>query len=454
MKKARILICIVMLFGLMACSGVQINIKTTTPAGETQAKLPADTAVPTPVPSETPTAAPAVTATIPGTATATSETTSAGVQTSQIVQVRFFSATEGWGVDSLGNILNTTQGMLAWKNVSPPGAKPGVGPSEVTAFFLDTTHAWAIYRLGNSGPVTEVMVWSTTDGGQNWKKADPIQISDEGLAPVQLFFVDPSHGWFLGQIYPGMNQVYTSVYATQDGGATWAKISDSTPGSDKGLPGSYSLPYGPALFTFLDETHGFAGGQNLYQTTDGGKTWTAAALPDPPDAPTLASPVFYVSPPQFSTPQDGILTYTLFLADNVFCPPCDVSDKLPAAIYIYTTHDAGKTWNPVRAPENTGLAGLVDAQRGWFVGRQNTGALEASIYTTSDGGATWNQQAQDSPVPVCARLEYAGDTIYAQSIGTYPIQLDTFRSVCGQPFLYESKDGGKTWNPVLTSPIP
>lgn len=448
MKIARILICILIVFGLMACSGVQINVKTTTPAVELQAQLPTDTAVPTVVPTE-----PAPTEAVP-TAVPATATTQAGVQTSQIVQVRFFSATEGWGVDSLGNVLNTTQGTLAWKNVSPPGAKPGVGPSKVTVFFLDTAHAWAIYRMGSGGPITEVVVWSTSDGGKTWKKADPINVSDEGLVPVQIFFVDSNHGWFLGQIYPGMNQVYTALYATQDGGATWTEISTSTPGSEKGLPGSYSLPYGSTLFTFVDTTHGFAGGQNLYQTTDGGATWTAAALPDPPDAPPLATPVFYVSPPQFSTPQDGILTYTLFLADNVFCPPCDVSDKLPAAIYIYTTHDAGQTWTPARAPENTGVAGLVDAQRGWFVGRQNTGALEASIYTTSDGGATWNQQAQDSPVPVCAQLEYAGDTIYAQSIGTYPIQLDTFQQACSQPFLYESKDGGNTWSPVLTSPIP
>jgi photosystem II stability/assembly factor-like uncharacterized protein len=428
------------------------DLPTASPVAEQPSAAPTEAPAATTVPTaaELPTAAP----------TATSEAAQpaqSGVKTSGFVKVRFFDAAAGWGVDSLGNVLRTTKGMISWKNVSPPGAKPGVGPSEVTAFFLDPAHAWAVYRPEGGGPLNSVVVWSTADTGQTWKKSDPIQVSDEGLAPVQLFFSDETHGWFLGQIYPGMNHVFAVLYATQDGGATWTLVSDSTTGGEKALPGSYSLPYGSDLVTFVDDRRGFAGGENLYQTTDGGATWTAAALPDPPNAPALANPFGYVAPPQFATPQDGILVHTLYLYDNVFCPPCDISDKLPAAVTVYFTHDGGETWTPVPAPDNLGQAGLADDRRGWFVGRENTGSANASIYLTNDGGQTWTLQAKDSPVPVCARLEFAGDTIYAQSLdvhGTYPVQADSFRAAWSQPFLYESKDGGKTWAPVLTSPVP
>jgi photosystem II stability/assembly factor-like uncharacterized protein len=63
------------------------------------------------------------------------------------------------------------------------------------------------------------------------------------------------------------------LYTTTDGGATW------TPHT---LPGTYNAyPYYASLFTFLDAQTGWVLGDGasateyqLYQTTDGGESWT------------------------------------------------------------------------------------------------------------------------------------------------------------------------------------
>jgi photosystem II stability/assembly factor-like uncharacterized protein len=458
MKTARALALIVIFTLIMACSGFHLVGKDTPAAEAPQAAAPqVATTPPEPTAEPSPTVAPTLPPTAAPTDTpeaAQAGPAQAGVQTSGFVRVRFFGDKLGWGVDTLGNILSTTKGMIAWKNVSPPGAKPGVGPSDVTAFFLDPRYAWATYQPQSGGPSSAITIWSTADSGATWKQAAPIASTGDSSTPVALFFTDPQHGWFLEQIYPGMNHVYAQVFATQDGGKTWTLVSDATTGSDTALPGSYSLPYGTDVLAFVSPKTGFSGGKDLFKTTDGGQTWAAVKLPDPPNAPSVDNPDHMVSPPRFANNRDGILVYTLYAYDKVFCPPCDTSDQLPDATYLYITHDGGETWTPVPAPEKTGKAVLVDAQNGWFAGRSDMAAGSASIYVTSDGGKTWNGQLKDSPIPICAQLEPASpQLLYAEKAIGYPVQAEAFRG-CDQPFLYESKDSGKSWKPVVTSPIP
>ncbi len=440
----RMTVLIILATLLAACQPVSTPTPTQPPT------LPPATPTPPPSPSPTPSPAPITPADTP-----------TPYQASTLVHLRMFNTIAGWGIDSLGNILHTTQGIDQWRNLSPRGTKPGAGPSRTTAFFLDEQHAWALYTPQDSPQVTQLEIWHTDDGGRTWAASEPIQYSMDFLGPVALQFVDPQHGWFLGQIYPGMHQVYALLYATTDGGATWQLVSDSTPMANQSnsLLGSYSLPYGTQSFTFINDQSGFAGGDQLYQTQDGGKSWLPVSLPTPPNAPRLNQVSLFVSPPQFATPQDGVLQMAQYEFDNVYCPPCDIAMNLPAALYLYYTHDGGQTWTPYSAPALAGTTGLIDAQNGWFLGSSDLTLASTALYLTADGGQTWTLKTKDSFLPICSRLQFLdsqmafADNPYNQGMGRFWIDLPNPQS-CDLPYLYQSTDGGETWNEMNLSPLP
>lgn len=418
--------------------------------------------VSTPAPTLAPTSPPPTATTPPQPSpTAAAAPTPTPHQTSTLVQLHMLNPNEGWAVDSLGNILHTTLGLRQWQNLSPRGAKPGVGPSRVTAFFLDSQHAWALYTPQDSPPLAPIQIWRTADGGSTWAAGETIEYAVDFLGPVALQFVDPQHGWFLGQIYPGMHQVYAVLYATSDGGATWQLVSDSTPMAkpSNSLPGSYSLPYGPETFTFVNDQLGFAGDDRLYKTQDGGRSWAPLDLPAPPDAPRLTQPSRFVSPPRFATPLDGVLQVAYYEYDNIYCPPCDIAMNLPAALYLYYTHDGGQTWTPYPAPALAGNAGLIDAQNGWFLGSSDLTMASTALYLTADGGQSWTLKSKDTFLPICAHLNFVSaqtafaDNPYNQGIGRFWVDLPN-QEACARPYLYQSTDGGETWSELNISPLP
>lgn len=360
-----------------------------------------------------------------------------------------------WGVDTLGNILISADSMRTWTNVSPPGAKPGVGPSRVAGFFLDQEHAWAVYAPQNGGITGSLLVWFTQDAGKTWQKSTPAALGDEEYAPVELYFTDATHGWFAVQAYPGMSHVAATLYRTNDGGVNWEIVSDPTANQPGALPGSYSLPFGSTLFSFVNESTGYSGGHDLKKTTDGGKTWAVFPLPEPADEPVLNQAVHLISAPWFLNAKDGLLIDVVYPTDAVFCPPCDISDQLPTATYLYLTHDGGETWAPVHAPETVGLGGMFDAQSLWWVGRSDAQSDLGKVYRSSDGGKTWTAQSQDPVLPLCSQISAVGDLWTATNpytLGQFLVQQPAFKS-CQSPFFYQSSDDGSTWTPVNESPL-
>jgi hypothetical protein len=104
----------------------------------------------------------------------------------------------------------------------------------------------------------------TTDGGKNWSLAD---VSER---PISLFFLNDSVGWMATD---------RGVWSTNEAGRTWKKLE----GLKKGILQVY----------FLSPTQGYAIGfpKAVYETSNGGKSWTAlaaAALP-----PTLPQDTVY-----------------------------------------------------------------------------------------------------------------------------------------------------------------
>ncbi|GGN97677.1 WD40/YVTN/BNR-like repeat-containing protein [Saccharibacillus kuerlensis] len=131
-----------------------------------------------------------------------------------------------------------------------------------------------------------------------------------------------------------------TLYRTGDGGATWKKISSSTNGS---------FPEGVAgAVRFTDEQRGWVsvdhlqnGDPGLYETFDGGKTWTKAELKIPTDLNTA----WFVPkvPILFEGTERG-----LYIAEIGSVSQHDED----APLLFYVTSDGGASWSdPIQSEQ-------------------------------------------------------------------------------------------------------
>ena len=96
---------------------------------------------------------------------------------------------------------------------------------------------------------------------------------------------------------------------------------------------------------------------------------------------------------------------------------------------IYTTHDSGNTWVPLRSPTRHLLLGgiFVDDDRGWLVGAGGT------IIQTSDGGETWYQ-------PTLPQVEKS-----TRFTATSFVDNRKGWAVGSGGSVYSTVNGGRTW---------
>ena len=113
-----------------------------------------------------------------------------------------------------------------------------------------TTRCVAVGSIEDRKGHAKGTVISTSDGGQNWSLAE---LSEQ---PISLFFLNDSLGWMA---------TTRGVRSSTDAGRTWKKLE----GLKKGILEVY----------FLDPLHGYAIGfpKAVYETKNGGKSWTALA---------------------------------------------------------------------------------------------------------------------------------------------------------------------------------
>jgi len=117
---------------------------------------------------------------------------------------------------------------------------------------------------------------STTDGGKTWAPAPVPDIA------ISLFFLNPRTGWLVGS---------KGLWRTDDFGQKWTRL--------KPAPGALRV-------CFKDERRGWAVGENksVYETGDGGATWTPVAAAQSP--PTAAAHTVY-SAIAFGGPKVGLI---------------------------------------------------------------------------------------------------------------------------------------------------
>lgn len=313
-------------------------------------------------------------------------------------------------------LARTTNQGSTWTDVTPSGA--------TGSFAFDPVGPTTAY-VAAIQPTQSVTVYVTTDGGKSWThgSAVPIKYGDGN----GYLSVNGQDVWMeIGA--PGMaNALPAQLFASTDGGLTFHLVTQSaqSPGAQSTFPG-----FGPVVF--LDASHGFTSavhggmdGLGLYQTTDGGKTWSAVNLPG--GAQQAGLPVFSghnglvwaiqassasnPTPVLFSTTDGGASwkAQQIPLGSDSVATNYDVFSGTGAVVggmsgNVYSTSDGGATWNTVQpgSDAKTLLASNVmtsvsfsSSQVGWaLMGPKGTALQSQTLYLTTDGGQSWTQVAK------------------------------------------------------------
>lgn len=177
-------------------------------------------------------------------------------------QLFFLDARNGWAQQNGGKLLRTTDGKT-WQEA---GSFPRF---QMFTYFAFTSPQRGFVLAGSPN---ESKIFSTQDGGRNWKQDFPCvaQVQIEGLTRrascsfFDLHFPTTSVGYAVGGPYNGG---FAIVAKTEDGGANWRAVFAST---DIDTISTVS---------FTDEKRGVIRTRDykIFVTEDGGQSWRGIA---------------------------------------------------------------------------------------------------------------------------------------------------------------------------------
>lgn len=337
------------------------------------------------------------------------------VESPALTSIHFINSLDGWGVTET-QIVRTNDGGVTWYNVTPPDiTETGYNSSLVV---LDNDHAWMhlpdFANYPNSG-----ILYHTTNGGLTWSSApSPFSGGD-------IHFLDENNGWALADLGVGLGSNAVAIYQTADGGASWTQKYTNDPNNTNA---GESLPLGglKSGIAPLDMQTAWvygviysSGTIYLYRTDDGGVNWSEVTLPLPVGAENFELGIER-DQMKFVSPSDGFIVVRF------------TGSVYQAAVYV--TNDGGNTWTLTTTP-------IPDGGSADFLSAEEMVIYNGSqFYVTRDAARTWNI----IPPDVNFGDVFAGMEFVNVSTGwVVTLNPDNHRS------LYRTSDGGATWFPVV-----
>jgi len=311
----------------------------------------------------------------------------------------------GWAVTDTG-VVRTSDGGSTWYNATPAG----LNGAPASPFFLDDHTGWL--AAGASDPTTGTL-YHTSDGGATWSAT---------VVPFgggSLHFIDPMHGWEMVGLNAGMSHEAVAIFRTSDGGGSWSRVFINDPtvaGSSDSLP----LVGDKNGIIALDNNHAWVAGAQptsdfiyIYASQDGGTTWAHQDLAIPAGysgAMTGASlPVFFSSNgavlpvllfannngTDFYVSHDSGQTWsgTTPVGQGGFLSVASASDFFvwDGSAPLIVSHDAGASWSTVtpnvNIKDNMVSMQFINATTGWAL--TSDANSHRMLYKTVDGGVTW-----------------------------------------------------------------
>lgn len=188
--------------------------------------------------------------------------------------MQFIDNQNGWFLVHMGAGMNhdyiallaSKDGGATWQVLFSPYHDGGIQSCSKTGMvFTNTQTGWLTSDC--HGVRTDLYLDRTNDGGVTWEEislptpADPSDLLDEfycGLESPLLF--SPGFGLFAlvcPEPYDWQKTAHAYVYSTSDGGTNWQ-----------------IYPYSGGDLIFMDHQNGLAVSRTIYNTKNGGQTWT------------------------------------------------------------------------------------------------------------------------------------------------------------------------------------
>ncbi|WP_267225514.1 WD40/YVTN/BNR-like repeat-containing protein [Dyella silvae] len=265
-------------------------------------------------------------------------------------------------------------------------------------------------------------IWRSTDGGQRWDNV----LKQPGTYFRSIGMVDAQHG-YAGNIgtgyYPNVTDS-TPLYETTDGGDHWHAVTNIPGPAMKGVCGIDILhPAGGAHGNSAAVIHAAGrvnGPARLLGSLDGGKTWTNTDM-----TPWIAM----------------IVDVKFFDAKNGVIYGGSDADLSKSHAVIIATHDGGAHWTRVyesKRPSELIWKGAFATRRVGYATIQSydtdVKSTQRYVAKTTDGGATWKE------LPLVDDKE-----VTEFGVGFANADLGWVGTTKGG---FETKDGGKHWEPV------
>ena len=269
-------------------------------------------------------------------------------------------------------------------------------PASVLALTSDPSNANTVLALSANPP----SVFRTTDGGATWA-AEPLPATFWSVGGSPAFARSPANPAVVYAYFPITNgpSPYEFVFRSTDDGVTWTGVAAPPASATDWLEG-IALS-GTDARTFVEV---FESG-NVYRSTDGGATFTALA-PLPGGHCTAAWPGALTGSPDGSfylgaysgicKSTDNGSTWSPLAATSGWLPEAiAVSPSNPLVVYVndfgtvYTSTDAGKTWNTGTWPGGSVNTLAVAASNPKVVYAAGSGG----VFVSKDGAKTWSPTA-------------------------------------------------------------
>ncbi len=316
------------------------------------------------------------------------------------------------------------------KMSAPPSIAPTTTPTTASATTFRVQQA--VFTSADAGWITTAdpttAVFRTTDAGAHWTDVTP-----RGLTGIVtgLFALDDAHAWITSTVPTEQRgQCTTTISRTTDGGASWRPT--AVPGCN-----SQHFSFLGASGGWDEDSVGAAAGQEeviILHTTDGGLHWQQMSRTASIDGQNPGTPRALTT--YCGKAGIGFVNATTGFATGA----CNIG------VFFESTHDAGRTWQPVNLPLPHGITitDVHDARytplisQPTFVGSfgaalavNNLKYPGSYLYVTNDAGRTWSTVTL--PVKTATAIDIVDATHWWTTDGTTLLSTD---------------NGGTTWRSI------